>query len=289
MTGFGEAHSTTGPLQVSAEVRTINSRHLKVSLRCAEGYGSIEPLVEEVVRRTIRRGTAQVNLRTVRTSGADDYRVNIPLLRAYAAQLEQAFPHRDGAASYIAALLQLPGVVEEQRGMSDDPQQDWESIEPVLEQACLRADAMRRREGQALAADLLDQCNTIGQQLEVVAERSPLLGDEYRSRLTERVERSLASLGVTVQPVDLVREVALFCDRSDISEEIVRLRSHLQQFHSTVTEAEGGGRKLEFISQEMGREVNTIGSKANDTLISARVVEMKTALERIREQVQNVE
>ena len=148
---------------------------------------------------------------------------------------------------------------------------------------------MRLKEGAALAKDLRENCELIGQQLQGIAQRAPEVTKSYRERLTERVNKALSELNVTVEPSDLLREVALFADRSDISEEVVRLRSHIRQFKAALASQDISGKKLEFIAQEMGRETNTIGSKAGDTDISHRVVEIKTALERIREQVQNVE
>jgi uncharacterized protein (TIGR00255 family) len=148
---------------------------------------------------------------------------------------------------------------------------------------------MRSEEGVALAADLAHNGRQIMENLDAIARRAPEVVQSYQSRLTIRVEKALSELNVTVQPADLLREIALFADRSDISEEIVRLRSHLQQYEAALMLRESSGRKLEFIAQEMGREINTIGSKANDGEISQLVVEIKTALERIREQIQNVE
>jgi len=148
---------------------------------------------------------------------------------------------------------------------------------------------MRAEEGAALASDLAQNGHQIERLLGKIAKRAPEVVVTYQSRLTQRVQQALSDLNVTVNPADLVREVSLFVDRSDISEEIVRLRSHLQQFADALQLPESAGRKLEFITQEMGREVNTIGSKANDAEISRYVVDMKSALERIREQIQNAE
>ena len=148
---------------------------------------------------------------------------------------------------------------------------------------------MRADEGAALAKDLQEQCRTVEAALTVIEQRVPSVVEHYRQRITDRVNESLESLNVTVEPADLVREISLFAERSDISEEIVRLRSHLDQFAKAMELPESAGRKLEFICQEMGRETNTIGSKANDSEISQQVVEIKAALERVREQIQNVQ
>jgi uncharacterized protein (TIGR00255 family) len=148
---------------------------------------------------------------------------------------------------------------------------------------------MRGEEGAALAQDLAQNGQQMERLLDQVAARAPEVVKSFEARLTQKVQQALTELNVTVQPADVIREVSLFADRSDISEEIVRLRSHLQQYALALLSTDGSGRKLEFITQEMGREVNTIGSKANDAEISRLVVELKTALERIREQIQNVE
>jgi uncharacterized protein (TIGR00255 family) len=290
MTGFGEAHSATESLAVSVEVRAINNRHFKLSLRSSEGYAMLEPQIDALVRAQVRRGTVQVNLRVRRSSTEDDYQINAAVLRGYRRQLDQLTSVLGPSDPVpFESLLSLPGVVEQDSVHSAEPDRDWPAIKKVLTKALLALSAMRRTEGQALLADLRQNCRTITEAVDAIEKRSPIVADSYRDRLVDRVNRSLAELNVSVQPAELIREVSLFIDRSDISEEIVRLRSHLEQFESALQLDESSGRKLEFIVQEMGRETNTIGSKANDVQISQHVVEMKTALERIREQVQNVE
>jgi uncharacterized protein (TIGR00255 family) len=290
MTGFGEARSQAGSMGVSVEVRTINSRHFKLSFRASEGYGTLEPDVEAVVRETIRRGTVQLNLRVDRRSTVDDYRINTEVLENYRRQLEQYTGRGEwtGAAD-LQMLLSLPGTIDERTRGDNDPREDWPSIEPVIREALAALAKMRAEEGVALAADLAHNGRQIAEHLDAVAKRSPEVTQSYQTRLTSRVQQALSELNVTVEPADLLREIALFADRSDISEEIVRLRSHLQQYEAALLMSESSGRKLEFIAQEMGREINTIGSKANDAEISRLVVDIKTALERIREQIQNVE
>jgi uncharacterized protein (TIGR00255 family) len=192
----------------------------------------------------------------------------------------------------VESLATLPGVVEELSTEARDAEAIWPLLEPTLREALEKLGAMRSAEGQALADDLARQCAVVEESLGKIAARSPVIAEVYRRRLKERVEEALAQFQSTIEPIepiDLIREVCLFADRSDISEEIVRLRSHLQQFAQALAATESAGRKLEFICQEMGRETNTIGSKANDAEISQEVVEIKTALERIREQLQNVE
>ena len=290
MTGFGEARSQAGGMGISVEVRTINSRHFKLSFRTSDGYSPLESEVEAIVREAIRRGTVQMNLRVDRRTSVDDYRINLEVLENYRRQLEQYTGRGEWkAAADLQVLLSLPGTVDEKSRGDRDPREDWPLIEPVIREALASLAKMRAEEGVALAADLAHNGRQIAEHLDLIARRSPEVTQSYQTRLTGRVQQALSELNVTVQPADLLREIALFADRSDISEEIVRLRSHLQQYEAALLMSESSGRKLEFIAQEMGREVNTIGSKANDAEISRVVVEIKTALERIREQIQNVE
>jgi uncharacterized protein (TIGR00255 family) len=290
MTGFGEARSQLDGMSVVVEVRTINSRHFKLSYRATEGYATLEPEVEAVTRETVRRGTVQLNLRVERRASVDDYRINTEVLDNYRWQLEEYTGRSEWNDPIdLRMLLALPGAVDEQGAGDYDPREDWPKIEPVIRQALTALAQMRAAEGVALAADLAHNGRQILDLLDAIAKRAPEVAQSYQSRLTARVQQALSDLNVTVEPADLLREISLFAERSDISEEIVRLRSHLQQYEAALMLAESSGRKLEFIAQEMGREINTIGSKANDAEISHLVVEIKTALERIREQIQNVE
>jgi len=290
MTGYGEARGQAEGVSALVEVRTINSRHFKLSYRASEGYASLEPDVETVVRETIRRGTVHVNLRVDRRASPDDYRINDSVLENYRWQLE-AFTGRNNWTDLVGleTLLQLPGSIEEKSRTNLDPHSDWPAIEPVLREALVAVTKMRTDEGAALLVDLAQNGHAIEKLMEEIAKRAPGVSESYQARLSQRVNKSLAELNVTVDPTDLLREVSLFADRSDVSEEVVRLRSHLQQFADALQLPESSGRKLEFIAQEMGREINTIGSKANDAEMSRYVIEIKSVLERIREQIQNVE
>jgi uncharacterized protein (TIGR00255 family) len=290
MTGFGEARCQTEGLAVAVVVRTINSRHFKLSYRASEGYATLEPEVETVTREAIRRGTVQLNLRVDRRTSIDDFRINTDVLENYRRQL-QAYTGRQewSDPDDLQMLLSLPGAIDEQLRGDYDPRDDWPTIEPVVREALAATAQMRSAEGVALAADLAHNGRQISELLDTIAQRAPGIAQAYQTRLSQRVQQTLSEFNVTVQPADLLREVALFADRSDVSEEIVRLRSHLQQYEAALLLPDSSGRKLEFIVQEMGREINTIGSKANDAEISRLVVDIKTALERIREQIQNVE
>ena len=299
MTGFGDARQECEDYSIVVEVRTINSRYLKLNLRTTEGFGALDARIEKVTREFIKRGTVNLNLRIGQRAGTEDYRLDPQVLGRYVDQLQALASERGlSEAIRLEPLGLLPGVIIESASTTDDPEQIWKSVEPAVRLAFENLTRMRATEGEALAADLRTQCNTIVACLDHIETRQPIVAEHYRSRLLERVNEALSSLKVTLEPADLVREVCLFAERADISEETVRLRSHLQQFENILhatgrlsTDSNQGetGRKLEFICQEMGRETNTIGSKAADAEISLQVVEIKTALERIREQIQNVQ
>ncbi len=277
-------------MAVSVEVRTINSRYFKLSLRTTEGFGSLEAQIEAVIRKQIRRGTVSVVVRVDRAKMPDDYKINPKVLDGYRRQLEAIRREWQLPESVpLASLLLLPGVVDEQGAETVDAGASWPVICRALETATDHLEQMRIEEGRAMAADLRANCAAVTSNLEEVLKRAPLFREAYRARLQERLKKILAEMEMTLDPSDLLKEVGLFAERSDISEEIVRLRSHLQQFEAVLALPEGSGRKLEFLTQEMFREVNTIGSKANDVEISHRVIEIKAAVERIREMIQNIE
>jgi uncharacterized protein (TIGR00255 family) len=288
MTGYGEARLHDDRWQVGVELRTVNNRHLKLSARISEPYGALESDLERLVRETIRRGTVQLVLRVERPRRPDDYRVNTVALVSYRDQLWALEGGSNGPLD-LSVLLSLPGVVDEQRPLATDVQEDWPALAAVVSEALTQLQASRAEEGRAMAKELTALGRAITERLELVAARGPHVVAAYRDRLAERVQSLVADKGVTIEPRDLIREVAILAERADIAEEIVRLRAHLAQFHEVISEPESAGRKLEFVVQEMGRETNTIGSKANDVEISREIVEIKGLLEKIRELIQNVE
>ncbi len=290
MTGFGEVVEQREGYAIAVEIRTVNSRYFKANIRTTEGYGVLESLIEAVLRDTVKRGNVTCNVRIRHLASAEDYRLNTRILNQYVDQLQSVAATRNlDEVIRLEPLASLPGVVEELSAAALDAASLWPVVEPTLHRAIEQLTSMRAVEGEALAVDLRDQCATVALCLDIIEKQAPQVSETYRKRIQDRVNEALASLNVTVEPADLVREVALYADRADISEEIVRLRSHLQQFAAALGIDESAGRKMEFICQEMGRETNTIGSKANDALISQQIVEIKTALERIREQIQNVQ
>jgi uncharacterized protein (TIGR00255 family) len=290
MTGFGEARRQEDEIAVAVELRTVNNRYFKFSLRASEGYNSLEPQIEAAVRQQVKRGTVNATVRIDRRALPEENALNLDVLHSYRKQLELYQAERQlprGVA--VEHLLVLPGVIREANATGDYAESARPIVQATLEDALARLAEFRAEEGRAMAADMSANSDLIGSELDKVAARAPTLVENYRNRLHERVASLLEEYQVTLQPADLIREVSIFAERSDISEEIVRLRSHLEQFTTIMAAEESAGRKLEFLIQEMFREVNTIGSKSSDVEIARGVIEMKTAIERLREMIQNVE
>ena len=289
MTGYGAGEAERDGVRVAVEVRTVNNRYLKLHCRLPDGYGAFESRIEEAVRKQVRRGTVQLNV-DVKRSGAADCTINAELVRAYYQQLAEL--QRELGTSQpisIESLLPLPGVIDDESQFGDAAD-DWPVIEEALKQALTGLMTMRQTEGAAMERDLTEQAVDIRTSATSIEALAPRVAKAYQNRLLERLNKMLAEHEVNVRPADIVREVGVFAERVDISEEIVRLSSHLEQFETVMRDAESGtGRKLEFLVQEILRETNTIGSKANDAEIATHVVHIKTCIERIREMVQNVE
>ncbi len=288
MTGHGDARHQSDGYRVSVEIRTINSRYLKVNVRGPEANANLESKIEAMIRTHIQRGTVNVSLKIQREVAGDEYGVNADVLHAYRRQLQEIMPEV-AEVDLLPQLLQLPGVVEEPQSADSEDEEAWRAVQPAVASALESLQAMRRSEGAAMAEDLRSNIESIAKALEAIEEQAPQVVENYRSRLSDRLGKLLKEHNVTVSDADIVREVGIFCERCDISEEIVRLRSHLEQFEKFAAEEGSSGRKLEFLIQEMFREINTIGSKANDAVIAIHVVQAKTCVERMREQIQNVE
>jgi uncharacterized protein (TIGR00255 family) len=290
MTGFGEARRQAENVTVAVEIRTINSRHFKLNIRAPEGYGSLETQIEELLRRYVNRATAQVWLRIEQERSPDNFRFNEPVLIGYFRHLETIAEHlKLNETPRLDQLVDLPGVVDESAASAVDSEAVWPTLEAALMEAAEKLSAMRSEEGRHMAADLEDNCNQIAERLAAIERLAPGVVVAYQARLTDRLNRLLAKHEIQVEPSEIIKEVGVFAERSDISEEIVRLRSHIAQFLDVMKNEDQCGKKLEFLTQEMFREANTIGSKAGDSDIAHRVVEIKTAVERMREMVQNVE
>lgn len=290
MTGFGDARLQAERLSVSVEVRTVNNRYLKITTKCSDVYAPLEGEVEKIVRETIARGTVSVNIRVDRQATDEDFRLNSSALGAYWMQLQEASRRFQVAApADLSSLLALPGVVADDASRKADIDSDWKLIRQTLAAALQKLQTFRVDEGKSMERELVANVGIIAERLLSVVSLAPQVVNEYRTKLLERVRGLIKESEASVNESDLIREVSIYADRADINEEITRLRCHLDQFQAFIKEQVSAGRKLDFLTQEMFREVNTIGSKANNVPIAHCVVEMKGAVEKIREILQNVE
>lgn len=288
MTGFGSAQAENGGFAVSAEVRCVNNRHLKVSVRCPDSWSAKEHEIEKLVRQSIARGTVNVSLRVQAIGSRGESLINEPLLIAYWKQLRSISQSLSDTAPTIGELLSLPGVAVDETGagLSDE---DWKLVEQAVAKALAKVQEFRSREGGEMRDEMLSLVRDLRQCRQDILERAPLVITAYRDKIRERVTQLLSGTGATVTDQDLIREVSLFADKCDITEELARLQSHLGQFEDSLNAHPSAGRKLDFLCQELNREVNTIGSKSNDVAITHRVVDAKAVVEKLREIVQNVE
>lgn len=284
MTGQGSATLTADGTTVTVEIRAVNNRHLKINLRCPDSLITLESVIEKSIRSVVGRGTVNVNIKVEKHSRAGDFSIDLDLLTSYRQQLQT----ETIADVSTDTLLSLPGVVTSKSG-ADNSDASRSLILRVVEEALFQFNQMRVKEGEALSSDLDLQIERLTALIVEIRQHAPLVIQRYSDRLTEKLNQLLQQHNVTLSDSDLAREIGIFADRCDITEEVVRLDSHLKQFRDVMESQISQGRKLDFITQELFREINTIGSKANDASIANCVVESKTVVERIREQVQNCE
>ncbi len=289
MTGCGRGECARDGFKVTIEVNSVNRKQSEIAVGLPRDLEPLEPRMRDEINRHVSRGrlNVRVALQSAGAKAKGAARFDLEVAKAYGrefSRLAKALKLSDAVTLDLVA--RAPGVMQ-----TAEPELDAEALWPVVEKALKQSLAalvkMREREGAHLKKDLQARIGTIRKAVTAVAQHAPESQRRYREQLFERVKT--AGLSLPVDDERLLKEVVLFADRSDISEEMTRLQSHFQQFEDCVKSAEPVGRTLDFLTQEMNREVNTIGSKANDAAISREVVLMKTELEKFREQVQNVE
>lgn len=289
MTGFGDAAQERDGTHYAVEIRSLNNRYFKPTIKLPDALGGLEPEIESMLRRQLGRGSITYILKMRSDSAEAAYHINTKALKAYLDQLQEVKGLDRLVSIDLAGLVELPGVCQEPRDETDEIERHAPMIRAITASAIDKLQAMRDREGRALFEDLMKHVNVIQQSLDVIATRAPFVIDDYHKRLLTRVNQLLSKAELRINEPDLLREVAVFAERADISEEIQRLSTHLRAFEEAGHSEEHAGRKLDFITQEMLREANTIASKANDALIAKQIVEIKGAIDRLKEQVQNVE
>ncbi len=292
MTGFGAGRGEDAGTRATVEIRAVNHRHLKLTVRGTDPYPLQDAEFEKVARASVKRGSLLVFVSVDRPAGPGDYRLNAAALRAYIDQIEAAAPAHV-VPGLLAGVLALPGVAPASGSGGPPPDDEWPAVESAFRGALEQLARARDNEGAAMAAELLTLHADMVLKLAAVREHLPAVMAAYRTRLLERLRQAVGAAGVTLDETHLVRELALYADRTDVSEEVHRLTAHLEQFAALVSGREkspdGAGRRLEFLVQEMGREVNTLGSKAGDVTLSRVVFDLKAGLEKVRELIANVE
>lgn len=290
MTGHGRGECARNGFKVTVEVSSVNRKQSEISVNLPRELESLEPLVRDEINRWVSRGriTAKISLHL----GESGYRgralINSGLAKAYAKEIRKlAQELRLDNAVTLDLVLRAPGVLQ-----VEDPLWETETFWPAIAKALVQALkgllAMRQREGSHLAEDLSARMAAMRESVARIGKTAPLMVERYREQLRNRIKNA----GLEIPALDderLSKEIAYFADRSDISEELSRLESHFKQFQVCLKSKEPVGRTLDFLAQEMNREINTLGSKAADSAVSREVVTLKAALEKFREQVQNVE
>lgn len=290
MTGFGRANAITKAGELAVEIKSVNHRFFDPRIRLPRNLSAVEINLINLLKERLSRGRIEMNLNLVPTD-ADQLplRVNKPLAARYkelAGQLADELGLADNIT--IDFLLQQPDVVVTENGTRDS-EHLWEEVRGVVSQALDALDQMRRQEGEALEANIRGYIHDLQQQWQILQDCKDDVVSEFKLRFQERLAALLE--GSTLETTRFDQEMALFADRCDISEELSRLESHLAQLGQELEgpSQEPSGRKIDFLLQEIFREINTIGSKANNLLVTQTVLKMKATVEKIREQIQNVE
>jgi len=290
MTGYGEAQGEADGISYAVEIKTVNNRYFKTIIKLPELATFLEEDIDKLLRQNILRGTVNYVLRLKDASAGTLFDIDEAALRAVAEKLSRA-----GSSSGINGtidignLLTLPGIIQPSSPDEEKAERIKKIVLEISRQALDKLKQMRATEGSCLEADITKCCTVIEEELRQISSRGSIVLKEYAEKLKKRVNELLAHAEHKIDEGILAREVAVFAERSDISEEISRLDSHLRQLEQCLNGADQVGRRLDFISQEMLREANTIASKASDIETTRYVVNIKCQIDRIKEQVQNIE
>ena len=290
MTGYGRGDCSQDGFKIAVELSSVNRKQTEISVNLPREMEMLEAQIRDMIHRRIARGrvTARVSLHAGAGKASARMHLNVPLAKAYARELTRlAKQLKLPGPVTLDQLARAPGVLQtdEELAVEED---FWPAVETALKKALSQMIQMREREGAHLAQDLAKRVAVMQKAAAQIQKHAPTVAERYRQQLLQRI-KSAGLEAPGVEDERLLKEVVYFADRSDITEELTRLQSHFQQFADGFKSKEPVGRMLDFLAQEMNREVNTIGSKANDSLISREVVTLKAELERFREQAQNVE
>lgn len=295
MTGFGRGEYEDEKFSATVEMKTVNHRYNEVAIRLPRFLNPLEDRIRKTILRSINRGRIDVFITADYVNdGLCTVKVDRPLVAAYHNALQEVAEAAGIGGCKLAEqaevlyLARCPDVISVKEGFFD-VETIWPQLEQALQQAVNNLVAMRETEGGNIYGDFIKRAALIEEKLLQIEARSPQVVEEYQERLSERINDLLEKYNQTVEPERLLQEVAIFADRTSITEEIVRLKSHIKQFREIINLNQPVGRKLDFLVQEFNREANTIASKANDYTIAQLVVDIKAEIEKIREQIQNIE
>jgi uncharacterized protein (TIGR00255 family) len=289
MTAYARAEKTADEISVSTEIRSYNSRYLDVSLRIMHGYNVLEEKIKALIIEKIARGRIEMSLQI--NDGSDEaynFEINIPKARAYYDRLVQLKDQLDLHSEITVDLLIREGSVIRSVEIDRDMDAVWDVVRDCVDEALNDLVEMRKKEGEFITLDIAGRINRIEKSVHLIEKESNDLLYHYQQRLKERIVALTRGM-VEIDPERITQEAAFIADKSDISEEVVRVASHIEQFRSIMKSEEPAGRKLNFLLQELHREFNTMGSKTDKAHVSHIIVEVKSELEKIREQLQNVE
>lgn len=289
MTGFGRGTAAHPGGAVTVELKSVNNRFLKISMRLPDVFTELESELEGRLRGKLARGTIHAQVQLERKQRGVSYSLNEELVRDLLPKLEALAKDLGKQPPELKHVLSLPGVVleeSEKLKLDDDLKQ---ALLGAMDEALAGLIEMRGNEGAALMADMTTRVALVATHAKEVDKRAPHIVTEYRDKLKARIDKLMADSGMKLEPADLIKEVAFFADRCDITEETTRLAHHCEQFQLAIAGKGEVGRRLDFIAQEMLRETNTIASKANDAELATIAVSMKSEIEKIKEQVQNLE
>ena len=295
MTGFGRGQYEDENFSVTVEMKTVNHRYNEVAIRLPRFLNPLEDKIRKTILKTVNRGRIDVFINADYTSSENcTLKVDKNLAAAYHRALQEvgsAIGLEEltlNSAQEVMYLSRCQDVINVKEGFFD-VETVWPKDAQAVAEALKNLVAMRETEGGNIYGDFIYRADLIAEKLTQIEARSPMVVEEYHAKLTDRLNNLLADHNITVEPERLLQEVAIFADRASITEEIVRLKSHIKQFKNIINSDQPVGRKLDFLIQEFNREANTIASKANDYTLAQIVVEIKAEIEKIREQIQNIE
>lgn len=282
MTGFGKAVSQLPGKKITIEIKALNSKQLDMNLRMPQLFREKEPFIRDLIAKSCNRGKIDFNLYCEITGPETAPKINQPLVEEYIRQLKHLMASSDVNGDVLAAVMRLPDVTVAAEDEVDE--QEWQKIQAVIAEALEKLTVFREAEGRKLQNELVKRLDNIEEKLSQIAP----LEEERTRRIRDKIQRSLEELKEKIDENRFEQELIYYLEKLDVTEEKVRLKSHLDYFRELMQEGGGAGKKLGFVAQEMGREINTLGSKANYAEIQKIVVEMKDELEKIKEQVLNI-